>query len=226
MYPTTPSPAVETVIAQLTSQLTTLTRTLATWMQESPRTLGDAEQRILTEMRLFAAQWLTSLLSLVMPAQPDRTVPCPCGRLAHYQRMREAQMTTLVGVVRIPRASYVCPDCHQGQAPADATLQLCPGSRSAGLDELLALLGATQDSFQEAATVLERLTGVQTCANTVRDATETLGTVVAQEHVRRAARAQTVDTLPATALAPAPRIARLYLSMESKPTCAVAAGAK
>ena len=38
-------------------------------------------------------------------------------------------------------------------------------SRSAGLDELLALPGATQDSLANAATVLERLTLVRVSPN-------------------------------------------------------------
>jgi hypothetical protein len=68
-----------------------------------------------------------------------------------------------------------------GQHPLDEQLQFCAGSRSQALDELLALLGATQDSFVQAAKVLERLSLVHVCANSVREATEDLGELLLEQ---------------------------------------------
>jgi hypothetical protein len=214
MNPTTPVTALDSLVDQMTRQVATLTHTLGQWMQESPRTLEEAEQAILPQMRAVAATLLTGLAALAVPAPPARTLPCPCGQQAHYQRMRTAQVTTLVGPIAIPRAYYLCPTCHQGQTPTDATLQIMAGGRSAGLDELLAFLGATQDSFQDAANLLERLSLVHVCANTVRDATERLGAVLVAAQAHSAARQQRVDDLPVTTLTPAPRIPRVYISMD------------
>src|SRR5262249_429854 len=109
------------------------------------------------------------------------------------------------------RAYYLCATCHQGQHPLDTQLQFCAGSRSAGLDELLALLGATQDSFVQAAQVLERLTLVHVSANSVRDATEQLGARLL------AAQAQPESHPSAGSLAPRPATTsprRLYITMD------------
>lgn len=57
-------------------------------------------------------------------------------------------------------------------------MHLCAGSRSLALDAVLALLGATQESFAQAANVLERLTLVHVSPNSVRQATEQLGAVL------------------------------------------------
>src|SRR5262249_58077648 len=91
------------------------------------------------------------------------------GQQATYQREHKAQVTTLLGPITIWRSYYLCKACGHGQHPLDAQLQFCAGSRSQALDELLALLGATQDSFVQAAQVLERLTLVHVSATTVRD---------------------------------------------------------
>jgi hypothetical protein len=94
-----------------------------------------------------------------------------------------------------------------GQHPLDAQLQCCAGSRSQALDELLALLGATQDSFVQAAQVLERLTLIHVSATSVRQATEQLGAVLlehpAEPHIELDAR----PPQPASAKA-----SRLYIT--------------
>jgi hypothetical protein len=59
-----------------------------------------------------------------------------------------------------------------------------PNSKSV-LAALLALLGATQDSFVEAAQVLERLTLVHVSANSVHDATEQLGALLLEHQPSR-----------------------------------------
>jgi hypothetical protein len=93
----------------------------------------------------------------------------------------------------------------------DAQLGLCAGGRSAGLDELLALLGATQDSFAEAAAVLERLMLVHISPNTVRDATEELGATLVAHQAQGVARMAAGHDLPVVAT-PSPE--RLYITMD------------
>lgn len=128
--------------------------------------------------------------------------------------MRAATVTTVLGLLAIPRAYYLCPACHHGQAPDDATLQIVAGSVSDGLAELMALLGATQDSFAEAAAVLARLTLVQPCANSIRAVTETLGAALLAADTATAAAQQDGRTCPALDAPPTPRGARLYISMD------------
>jgi len=159
----------------------------------------------------LGATLAAGLSALSAPVQPPRTVPCPCDQPANYQRQRPATITTLLGPITIQRAYYLCAACGHGQHPLDTQLQLRAGSRSAGLDELLALLGATQDSFADAANVLERLTLVHVSPNTVRAATEQLGAVLVEHQVQRATHAAAGHDLPPE---PAPRPERLYITMD------------
>ncbi len=76
---------------------------------------------------------------------------------------------------------------------------------------MLALLGATQDSFAAAADVLERRTLVTVAPNTVRAATEDLGQVLLTQQATAVARVRRDQLLP-TVSAPAP--SRLYISMD------------
>lgn len=95
--------------------------------------------------------------------------------------------------------------------PYDARLQVCAGGLSAGLHEVLALLGATQDSFAQAATVLERLCLVHVCPNSVRAATEDLGQLLVAHDVQIIATAQQTHTPPPAVQAAPPR---MYVSMD------------
>ncbi len=81
---------------------------------------------------------------LAAPQELSASVPCLCGQPAHYQRRCPATVTTILGPITFQRPYYLCAACGHGRQPLDAQLQLCAGSRSAGLDELLALLGASK----------------------------------------------------------------------------------
>jgi hypothetical protein len=78
------------------------------------------------------------------------------------------------------------------------------------LDEVLALLGATADSFAAASALLAKLTLVHICPNVVRAATETLGQVLQAEEQRVVQAAWAQGTVPPTVATPP----QLYLSMD------------
>ena len=195
----------------LCARLTTITRTLSDWMQDRSRTLAEVEQHVRRLVQELGAALIAGLATLQVPAQPPATVSCPCGQVARFQRIRPATVTTILGPITVQRPYYLCATCGQGGAPLDAQLQICAGSRSAGLDELLALLGATQDSFAEAATVLEHLTLVHVSPNSVRDATETLGAELVAHQAQAVARAMDGHTGPPATTPPPPR---LYITMD------------
>lgn len=158
MNPTTPQSPVERLATTMSERMLALTRTLGIWMHEQPHTLAEAEQHVVRLLKDLGASLLAALCTLVVPTPPPASLACACGHRATFQRQRSAQVTTLLGPIRFVRPYYLCTTCGQGQHPLDTQLEVCAGSRSAALDELLALLGATQDSFAEAAQVLERLT--------------------------------------------------------------------
>ena len=210
MNPTTATDLVDQMVTRMTDQLATLIRPLCQAVLAAPATLTTLEQHVLPTIHAVGTAMLTELCALTATDPPLPTSPCPCGQTAHYLRQRPAQVRTLLGTVTVVRPYYHCAACRHGHAPRDAQLQLCAGSRSAGLDDLLALLGATQDSFAQAAAVLARLTLVQVSPNTVRDATERLGAALNAHTTQETAR--TLATADPPVLSPPPR--RLYIAMD------------
>jgi Uncharacterised protein family (UPF0236) len=179
--PTTDATRTEHLVTSMTERMTTLTRTLSSWMLEQPHTLAEIEQHVVGLLKELGTSLVAGLCSLAAAPQPSPSLSCSCGQVATYQRERKAQVTTLLGSITIWRSYYLCAECGHGQHPLDDVLQFCAGSRSAALDELLALLGATQDSFVQASSVLERLTLVHVSANSVREATEQLGALLLEQ---------------------------------------------
>ncbi|MDQ3927923.1 MAG: ISKra4 family transposase [Chloroflexota bacterium] len=202
---------LEELVTTMSERMATLTRTLGSWVQQAPHDLQELEQHVLRIVKELGATLVAGLTALLVPTQPPRTIPCPCGHLAAYQRLRPATVTTILGSLTLTRPYYLCGDCGHGQHPLDAQLGLCAGGRSTGLDELVALLGATQDSFAEAAAVLERLTLVHISPNSVLDATEALGATLVAHQAQAVAQSAAGHALPAAAL---PRPERLYITMD------------
>ncbi len=209
---TTADRSPEAVVQDLTERMTTLACHLSDWVAQETPDLQQMEEHVLRTLKDLGGALLAALCQLSISRSPPPTQPCPCGQTATFQRLRPATCRTLLGPLCINRPYYLCAACHHGFAPLDHQLGLCAGSRSAGLDEVLALLGATQDSFAEAATVLERLTLVQVAPNTVRAATEHLGGVLAEHEQAQVTTIQD-GCLPAVALPPTP-FAPLCVSLD------------
>jgi Uncharacterised protein family (UPF0236) len=210
MDATTSATSLETFVQTLTDRFSRLTRSLGAWVQAEPRSLQQLEEHLLGQLHELGNALLTGLLTLAAAAPPT-TVTCPCGATATFRRLRPASITTLLGRLTYTRATYSCATCHQGHAPLDQQLQVAAGSFSLGLQELLALLGATQASFADAATVLQRLCLVRVCPNSVRSATQELGTTLAQHSHQAAqlAQEQGQRAVPQSATPP-----QLYISMD------------
>src|SRR5215216_4628233 len=213
MQPTTLAPRQEAFVTEMTQRMADLARRLSAWASAEARTLGDLEQQAVRLAKELGQALLAGVCQLAAPASPAPRVACRCGQEARYQRWRPAQVLTVLGPLSIHRPYYYCARCRRGCAPLDQQLELCAGSTSAGLDELLALLGATEDSFEEAAAVLAKLTLVQVCPNLARTATERLGQVLhaVEQQVVAAAWADEA-VLPPAPTTPPP--ARLYVSMD------------
>lgn len=116
----------------------------------------------------------------------------------------------MLGPITIQRAYYHCTACHQGVAPVDRRLGDCAGSTSAGLDEVLALLGATTDACGAASALLAKLTLVHLAPNVVRAATETLGQVLQATEQAVVQAAWTQGIVPPASATPTQR----YVSMD------------
>ena len=210
MDATTSSAALEAFVQTMTQRMANLARTLGAWVQSEPRTLQQQEEQLLHQLHQLGSALLSGLLTLA-PQTPARALTCSCGAQAAFCRLREATVTTLLGKLTYTRAIYRCASCHHTFAPLDRQLQVAAGSFSAGLQELLALLGATQDSFAHATTVLERLCLVHVCPNSARAATEDLGALLVR-HTQQAAKAAAEQAEMPSPQARLP--SRLYISMD------------
>lgn len=210
MEHSTGAEATREYIHLMTEHAATLARELSQWATSAARTLGEVEQQALAAAKAFGQTLLAGVCGVLAAGEPGPERPCPCGQRARYVRHRSAPVLTVLGPIRITRAYDHGAACRQGQAPLDRRLGYCAGSTSAGLEELLALLGATADSFEEATTLLERLTLVRVCPHGVRAATERCGQALQAAEQQAVAAVWTSGTLPAVAAAPA----RLYLSLD------------
>jgi hypothetical protein len=214
MDATTQSQALASFVQTMTERMTTLARTLGAWVQAEAHTLQEQEEQVVRHLHELGSALLAGLLD-VASSRAAPSVVCPCGAQARYRRRREATVSTLLGHLTYTRATYSCASCHQGHAPLDLQLQVAAGSLSMGLQELLALLGATQTSFADAAAVLERLCLVRVCPNTVRAASEEVGAVLV--HHRQEAAQQAASSVQEeeerAAMAPS-KPTRLYVSMD------------
>lgn len=201
----------EMFVQQMTDRMAALARSLRDWVQAEARPLQAIEAQVVRVLHDLGNSLLAALLPLVAPTRPSPDVACACGQTAGYERMRTATVTTVLGRITVERALYACASCGERQAPLDQQLQILAGGLSLGLQELLALLGATQDSFAQATEVLARLCLVQVCPNSARAATEDLGALLAAHDQTRVAVAEQTQTAPPAA-SPAPP--RVYISMD------------
>jgi hypothetical protein len=208
---TTTTDRGEVFVQQMTDRMAALAQSLRDWVQAEARPLQEIEAHVVRGLHDLGNSLLAALLPWAAPTRPHPDVACPCGQTARYERMRAATVTTVLGRITVERALYACAHCGERQAPLDQQLQVLAGGLSLGLQELLALLGATQDSFLQATEVLARLCLVQVCPNSTRAATEDLGAVLAAHAQTQVATAQQTHT-PPPAAGPAP--ARVYVSMD------------
>jgi hypothetical protein len=202
--------ATRAFVTRMAERMAALAGELGEWATSDARTPGELEQRTLALAREVGQAMLAGVCAVVAAGEPVRGRPCRCGQRAGYVRHRAARVLTARGPISILRAYHHCPACRRGQAPLDQQLGYCAGSTSAGLDELLALLGATADSFEQAITLLDELTLVRVCPNLARQATERWGQRLQAAERDSAAAAWGGGALPAAVATPT----RLYLSVD------------
>lgn len=156
-----------------------------------------------------AAIALTELLKFEAPASDQRSIPCACGRQAHYRELRSKTILTAVGEVTVSRPYYLCPHCQEGQFPADAELDIENTESSPGVRRMHALVGQ-QAPFEEGREQLKMLAGLEVTTKAVERAAEAIGEDVAAREQREIQRALQLD-LPIVLGQPVPI---LYVQMD------------
>lgn len=145
--------------------------------QSKPESISEMERRVKRTLQHVGALWLRWWLERADGAYPEPQVPCPCGEEAEYVRRRDGMIITLFGRVHFRRAYYLCPHCHQGCYPLDQQLGYQSGRLTPELYGSVGRLGA-EIPFERARDLLQDLTGVSLSENSVRDATQGVGTEV------------------------------------------------
>jgi hypothetical protein len=147
------------------------------------------------------------------PAEAESQKVCGCGGQLKYQFRRPAVIVSVFGRVRYKRRYYTCPNCHQGQSPLDQRMGIAAGAVTAGLAELLALLGV-EVAFEEATRLMERFLLFSVSDNTLRQETERFGQLQAAEEAEWKQQSQTESWLQERQHQLGSQSGRLYGSLD------------
>lgn len=128
-------------------------------------------------MHQAGATALTKLLAFPVPVH--RVIACSCGHNAHYRELRTKRLFTVVGPITISRPYYLCSHCHDGQFPADVSLDVSKTDFSPGVRRMQAMVGQ-QTSFQQGREQLKLLAGIEVTAKAVERVSEAIGGDIAK----------------------------------------------
>ena len=134
-------------------------------------------------MHRAGASVIEQLLNAGTPAEAEAA--CGCGRQARFHQVRPKQILTAVGPIRIERAYYVCPHCHQGQSPRDRELDVEGTEYSPAVRRMMAIVGS-EGSFQQGRQQLADLASLKVTTKAVERQAEAVGQdIVDQEQTHR-----------------------------------------
>ncbi len=171
--------------------------------------LEAIETAVRAAMHRVGAAALSELLHFPAPAGEQRSIPCSCGRLAHYRELRAKPVLTAVGAVNVSRPYYLCPHCHIGQFPADVELDIANTEFSPGVRRMHALVGQ-EASFDHGREQMRVLAGLEVTTKAVERTAEAIGEDIAQAEQEQIQRAVQLD-LPIVVGEPVPV---LYVQMD------------
>jgi hypothetical protein len=171
--------------------------------------LEAVEMAMRSALHRAGAAALGKLLRFPAPPADQRTLPCGCGRPAHYRDLRTKPVLTAVGPVAVSRPYYWCPDCHAGQFPADVDLDIENTEFSPGVRRMQALVGQAVP-FAHGREQMKVLADLEVTAKAVERTAEALGADIAQHEREEIQKARPAD-LPVVAGKPIPV---LYVQMD------------
>jgi hypothetical protein len=143
-------------------------------------------------MHHAGATALGQLLQGNPPGAQEREIPCPCGQKARYREMRSRKLLTAVGEIKFQRAWYLCSQCHKGQFPDDAALDIEKLELSPGVRRMLALTGS-EVPFDHGRRQIQLLAGLEVTAKAVERTAEAIGSDIAQDEHQEIQRAVQLD---------------------------------
>jgi hypothetical protein len=160
-------------------------------------------------MHQAGAVALSQLLRCAPPGLEERDIPCPCGQQARFREMRSRRVLTAVGEIEFLRPWYLCRQCHNGQCPADAALDIEKADLSPGVRRMLALIGSAAP-FEHGRQQMELLAGLEVTTKAVERTAEAIGADIAEDEQCEIRQAVQLD-LPVIVGEPIPI---LYVQMD------------
>jgi len=172
-----------------------LNRVFAEQQQTGCLDLEAVEMALRSALHQAGAASLAKLLRFPVPPSDQRSIACPCGARAHYQELRTKSILTVLGPITVSRPYYLCPQCHQGQCPADVLLDVIQTEFSPGVRRMQSLVGH-QAPFAQGQKQLQLLAGIKVTAKAVERVSEAIGADIAQRDQQEIQRAVQLE-LPA-----------------------------
>jgi hypothetical protein len=194
-------------VAREVNQL--LCRVFAQRRKDGRTDLEAIESALRTALHQAGAAALSELLQFEAPAADQHQLPCRCGHHAQYQEIRSKSILTIVGPVRLARPYYLCSQCHVGQFPVDAELDIENTEFSPGVRRMHALVGQ-QAPFDHGREQMQLLAGLQVTSKSVERIAEAIGGDIAQREQEEIQKALQLD-LPIIVGQPIPI---LYVQMD------------
>lgn len=96
---------------------------LMKWEEQSDKpNLTEIEEIVLKLRKRFGERMAEKVILRQEERQPAERVRCPqCGREMVTKGMKDNQVETQIGNLKIERSYYYCPDCKQGLFPPGST---------------------------------------------------------------------------------------------------------
>jgi hypothetical protein len=171
--------------------------------------LEALETALRTMLHQAGSAALSELLQYEAPPQDQRQLPCPCGHHAQYQGLRAKPLLTALGPAQICRPYYLCSQCHQGQFPADAELDIVNTEVSPCVRRMSAVVGAAAP-FDHGREQIKILAGLEITTKAVERTAEAIGGDIARGERQEIQQAVQLD-LPILVGKPIPI---LYVQMD------------
>jgi hypothetical protein len=171
--------------------------------------LEAIEMAVRSAMHRAGAAALSELLQFPAPAADQRTLPCSCGRQAHYRELRSKPVLTAVGQAEVSRPYYLCSHCHAGQFPADIELDIENTEFSPGVRRMQAVVGQ-QAPFDQGRQQMKLLADLEVTTKAVERTAEAIGEDIARREQQQIQRAVQLD-LPMVVGEP---VTILYVEMD------------
>jgi hypothetical protein len=200
----------ETIQQEVAREVNQLLRVIFNGRRQSELLeLEAAEMAVRSAMHQVGATLLTKLLCFAEPAANQRTIPCACGRQAHYRELRSKPLLTALGQAKVLRPYYLCPHCHAGQFPADVELDIENTEVSPGVRRMLAVMGQERP-FDHGRLQMKLFADLEVTTKSVERASEAIGEHIAAREQQQIQRAVHLD-LP---IVLGPPIPILYVQMD------------